>query len=324
MTTILARFANGASDAGALLTQAGVDNPFCTPEYARAMQAMGRDVWIIGIETTGGRDAALALIRRGRLSTELEIESMPRVASDDFWRQVRNLCKRCKVTDLVLGSISSRPFQLPALAGETTRRNRYEFVLRLSESGETGALSNNHRRNIRKAQNAGLAIRRTRDNVAWVSEHIALMKKSADRRIHRGESVVIDGTGVLQHTLLEAGAGELFQAVREGEVLSSIFVMISPRTGYYQSAGTSPEGMSAGASHFLIFSVAGILAAEGRELFNLGGAEERSSLARFKSGFGAKAVALPAATYYVGPVWKKQLRSMIQLLRSHPRSSSVY
>ena len=49
------------------------------------------------------------------------------------------------------------------------------------------------------------------------------MRKSSDRRIRRGESVVIDEEGILQRTLLKAGAAELFQAEREGEVLSSIF-----------------------------------------------------------------------------------------------------
>ena len=37
-------------------------------------------------------------------------------------------------------------------------------------------------------------------------------------------------------------------------------------------------------------------------------------LKKLKVGFGAEAVALPAATYYVGPVWKKKLRTMVQLL----------
>jgi RimJ/RimL family protein N-acetyltransferase len=314
---ILAPFANPAGGADALLCRASAANPFCTPEYAKAMQTMGRDVWIIAIETNNGADATLALIRRGRLSTELEIESTPRAAScEDFWEQIRNLCKRCKVTDLVVSSFGSQPFTLPPLNGEIARRNRHEFVLRLRNNGELTALSHNHRRNIRKAQNAGVFIRRTRDNLDWISEHLALMRKSSDRRIRRGESVVINEAGLFERTLLKAGAAELFQAVRECEVLSSIFVLLSRHAGYYQSAGTSPDGMSIGASHFLVFSVAGMLASEGREIFNLGGAEEGSSLARFKSGFGAGAVELPAATCYVGPVWKKKLRSMLQLVRS--------
>ena len=318
MTTILARLANSTNDVCALLARAAVSNPFCTPEYAQAMQASGRSVWIIGIETTDGPDVALALIRRGRLFTELEIESTPRAAGEDFWEQVRNLCKRCNVTDLVVGSFASRPFTLPTLDGEIARRHRYEFVLHLRDHGELTGLSSNHKRNIRKAQNAGVSIRRTRDNLEWVSEHLAMMRKSSDRRIRRGESVVMDEEGALQRTLLKSGAAEVFQAVRDGEVLSSIFVVLSRSAGYYQSAGTSPEGMSIGASHFLISSVAGILAGEGREMFNLGGAEEGSSLARFKSGFGAEAVALPAATYYVGPVWKKKLRTIMQLMQSLP------
>jgi len=84
MTTILAQFADSTNDTSALLSCVSDANPFCTAEYAKAMQAGGRDVWIIVIETKDGPDAALALIRRGRLSTELEIESTPRSASEDF------------------------------------------------------------------------------------------------------------------------------------------------------------------------------------------------------------------------------------------------
>lgn len=42
-------------------------------------------------------------------------------------------------------------------------------------------------------------------------------------------------------------------------------------------------------------------------------------LKRLRSGFGAKAVALPAATSYVGPVWKRKLRTLVQLVRSDHR-----
>ena len=79
--TIINRLKSKAANTLSCVSDA---NPFCTPEYAKAMQAGGRDVWIIGIETKDGPDAALALIRRGRLSTELEIESTPRSASEDF------------------------------------------------------------------------------------------------------------------------------------------------------------------------------------------------------------------------------------------------
>ena len=41
------------------------------------------------------------------------------------------------------------------------------------------------------------------------------------------------------------GAGEIFQAVVDGQVLSTILVLLSRDAGYYHSAGTSAEGMRA-------------------------------------------------------------------------------
>jgi hypothetical protein len=58
--------------------------------------------------------------------------------------------------------------------------------------------------------------------------------------------------------------------------------------------------MRQGASQFLVLDVATRLAAEGRSLFNLGGAEPASEgLYRFKAGFGTSARQLEAATYQV-------------------------
>jgi lipid II:glycine glycyltransferase (peptidoglycan interpeptide bridge formation enzyme) len=108
----------------------------------------------------------------------------------------------------------------------------------------------------------------------------------------------------------------LYQAVRDGIVMSSILLLRSKHTAYYQSAGTSPEGMSVGASHFLIYNVGKKLRDDGVRIFNLGGAPEGSSLARFKSGFGASEVSLEACSCYVGPVWLKQIRTAVTLLRS--------
>lgn len=121
---------------------------------------------------------------------------------------------------------------------------------------------------------------------------------------------------ILYRALMENGAAELFQAVVETNVLSSVLVLLSSRTGYYQSAGSSHDGMNLGASHFLINGIAGVLKEEGRDTFNLGGAAEGSSLARFKLGFGPETVELPAATCYVGPIWKRKLRSAIRAVRS--------
>jgi RimJ/RimL family protein N-acetyltransferase len=186
----------------------------------------------------------------------------------------------------------------------------------LSGCDPLSLLGSNHKRNVKKAQKAGVNIRRTREKMEWLSEHTALMSHSAQRRIARGESISVDADTKPYRALMQNGAAELFQAVLGENVLSSVLVLQSARTGYYQSAGSSPEGMNMGASHFLISGIAGVLRQEGRQTFNLGGAAEGSSLARFKLGFGPEIIALSEAVCYVGPKWKTKLRSAIRLMRS--------
>lgn len=315
---ILIKLVPGNRDSEVLLAQLGAANPFCTVEYGRAMQTLGREVWIVGLQSGPcGVDGALGCVRKGRLSIELEFPSLPVIARDiRFWEVVDRLCQRAGVTDIIAGSFNSTPFELPTLRGEVSRHTRQEFVLGLRGSDPASLLGSNHKRNVKKAQKAGVTIRRTRERLEWLSDHTVLMSHSAQRRIARGESISMGADTKPYRALMENEAAELFQAVLGTNVLSSVLVLLSARTGYYQSAGSSPDGMSIGASHFLIDGIAGILKEEGRDTFNLGGAAEGSSLARFKLGFGSETIVLPAATCYVGPIWKRKLQSAIRLIRS--------
>jgi len=315
---LLAELIRGDPSHEEMLARLGKSNPFCTLGYARAMQALGREVWIVGLQSNPSEwEAGLGFITKGRLSVELEFPSAPAIAHDSrFWEVVDRLCKRAGVTDLVAGSFGSTPFDLPTLRGEISRRTRQEFVLQLTSADLASRLGSNHKRNVKKAEKAGVTIRRTRESLEWLSDHIALMSHSAERRIARGESVSMGTDTMPYRALMENGAAELFQATLGTNVLSSVFVLLSTSSGYYESAGSSADGMNTGASHFLIHQITKILREEGRETFNLGGAAEGSSLARFKLGFGPETLVLPAATCYVGPIWKRKLRSAIQLVRS--------
>jgi lipid II:glycine glycyltransferase (peptidoglycan interpeptide bridge formation enzyme) len=95
--------------------------------------------------------------------------------------------------------------------------------------------------------------------------------------------------------LTGSGAGELFQVTAGGRILSSILVLLAARGGYYHSAGTRPEGMSCGASHFLVSEIAAALQAAGLTRFNLGGVSGTGTgLEQFKHGFGTTRVELQA------------------------------
>jgi lipid II:glycine glycyltransferase (peptidoglycan interpeptide bridge formation enzyme) len=124
---------------------------------------------------------------------------------------------------------------------------------------------------------------------------------------------------------LQSGSGELFQAFRGDEALSSVLVLRSPEGAYYQSAGTSSEGMGFGASHFLIYCVASQLKSDGLHSFNLGGADKQTGLSRFKAGFGASRVHLESASVYIGPLWRRKASRAIELLRNnHQKLAQIF
>lgn len=296
-----------------------IENPFCTEGYVAAMQKQGNECWIVGMCEEGAvHEFAVAMRRRGRIGSTLEIPSLPEAAKDQlFWNGIYSLCRQLRVTDLIAGTFFSPQFRLPSLRGEISRRERREYVVSLQDERWDSSLSSNHKRNIKKASAAGLKIRHALLQPALLSDHVRLMEQSLDRRAARGESVAV-GSKVedKSRTYIESGVGELYQATRDGIVLSSILLLRSKRSAYYQSAGTSPEGMSVGASHFLIYSVCKKLRESGVRVFNLGGAPEGSSLARFKAGFGAVEISLAACCCYLGPGWLKKIRTVVTLLRS--------
>jgi hypothetical protein len=123
--------------------------------------------------------------------------------------------------------------------------------------------------------------------------HIRMMVASMTRRIGRGEHVPMPTDGAWARVLLDSGAGELFQASRDGEVVSSMLVLRSRLGGYDQSSGSTPAGLKVSAVPFLIYHTCVALREEGCTAFNLGGAREaEAGLREFKSHFGADIVDL--------------------------------
>lgn len=293
-------------------------NPFATVRYFEARRNVGDAAWVLGLENEAGalQLGCGAFLRTGRLDRGLEIPSLPAVGAESpFWTGLREFCRAQSVTELELGTFGSPPgTEVPTFGAHGARRSRCEFVLGL-EGDLAAALSSNHARNVNKARKAGLSIGRARSAAAAVDHH-ALIRQSLDRRRLRGEAVGPGGHSREVPALLQSGAGELFQALRDRAVLSSVLVLRARKGGYYHSAGTNSEGMEVGASHFLIHDIACRLKAEGAEAFNLGGAEQGSTLARFKEGFGASPVPLASARWYLGPPWRRWAGRGIDWVRS--------
>jgi hypothetical protein len=289
------------------------DNPFATPAYFEAKHRLGCTNWVIGIKNAMGgfRCGCGAFLRKGKLSCELEITSLPSVPrQDEFWVGLAEFCRKQRVTVLRLNSFNSPPgVQIPELDYSITWQSRSEFVLDLCTDLPRN-MSKNHQRNIKSARQAGVEIRRTR-LVDAAAAHCRLIHESRQRRRARGESIRAGGSCDEHVVYVETGLGELFQALLKDEIVSSVLVLRTPKMGYYHSAGTSPEGMALGASHFLLRAIADLLRASGAEFFNLGGADLDSGLARFKRGFGARTVPLWSAECFTGSIWRRMARGAL-------------
>lgn len=274
-------------------------NPFCTSEYVSASESLAEEACFVGLcrgsEVVSG---CIGFLSGLFLRRSLVIHSLPSLPSPEiFWQGLLELCAELKVWRLQIDTYASPVSDIPQLPGELSRWARWEYVLDLERADVLEGASSQHRRNISRATKAGLYIRRTRETSAF-AQHAELMNASMERRAKRGEEVETGGPGARPLALLTSGSGELFQAVKEDRVLSSILVLRSSQGGYYQSAGTLPEGMKLGASPFMVSSVAAILKQEGARVFNLGGATaDNPGLRRFKAGFGASEVTLQAASF---------------------------
>lgn len=312
--------ANPPQELLAELVSLAPTNPFYTPKYVAAMQTMGYEPIVFTLRTsTALLSGCTAFLRRGRLNKSLEIVSLPALKdTQSFWDGLIDFCRRTRVSELEIGTFGSSPTELPSLPGEVARQKRCEYVLDLTRDDLWDHLSANHRRNQKRAEAAGVVIRQVSDERACV-QHAELIALSMTRRKVRGEDVS-DGVSHQEFlALTKSGCGELFQAVLDGKLLSSLMVLMSDRGAYYQSAGTSPEGMAVGASPFLIKEVAELLKERSIELFNLGGAsDDNPGLVRFKSGFGSTAIQLESVRCYLGSNTKKKLGTAYNLLRNSP------
>ena len=254
----------------------------------------------------------IGFLQGGPLTRRLEIVSAPLVSQPDlFWSGVR---------DMDIQSFGSDETDIPLLANQLFHRDRCEFLIDLTCSDPFDSMSKNHRRNINRAIKSEIGIQRKRQKSA-VEHHLALINASLRRRKDRGEDVSIPNEKLFLEALLENRAAEIFQATNHDNILSSIMILRSENSVYYQSAGTSSAGMKIGASMFLIFEVAKIMKKEGVSMFNLGGAgPDEKGLQRFKQGFGTRKVRLEAATFSMVSPIKRRLREMTRSVFRKPKT----
>ena len=291
-------------------------NPFQTPSYTEARCTLGEEPWLLAMRDGNNlTSGCVGYIKSGHLNRSLEIISLPIFRDGaNFYSGIEEFCRKMKITSLELNSFCSMESNIPRMAGEIWRTARSEYVLDLQSSILWESLSSNHSRNVKRSRRADVQLQRTTDTQSC-RQHADLIRHSMARRQKRGERIRSGLEVEPIVALTSMGAGELFRAVQEDQVLSSILVLLSEKGAYYQSAGTSAEGMACGASHFLVYEIANVLRSQMKEVFNLGGADQESvGLQRFKAGFGSRIVPLESIGCYLGSRPRKWLSSMIQRL----------
>jgi hypothetical protein len=283
------------------LAESDPGNPFCTTSYLAALREAGYQTWVLGLQNGTVASGCGAFVRSGKLTRTLEIHSAPAFSdSHAFWDGLLDFCRSHRVTHVEVGTFGANSAAVPALPGEQHRVRRWECVVDLDGVDLWESLHTKHKQGVNRAKKSGVVVRATSDE-RCCEDHEQLMHASTQRRQTRGEDIADPSGAAQRRFLVRHGAGQLFQAMLGEKVVSSALVLLSAKTGYCHTAGTSPEGMNCGASHLLNYETAKTLQERAMTAYNLGGVQDLDSgLAKFKLRFGARIVELEAADFLVG------------------------
>lgn len=296
------------------------DNFFLTPACAEGYSRLGFKPVLLGQTCDGEpRTTCLGFLRIGRLTKSLEVPWIIGSQADAaFWQDLTAHCRKNRIWRLsvrVIGDTSMIEWLGGVIMEQVSgAQHRLQLLEKLRP------VSENHQRSLKKAIRAGLVLRESSEPEA-IRTHCQMMEQSMKRRSERGENVPSEFREEYYHGMLGAGAGTFFQTVLNDDVVSSLFVLLSERGAYYQSAGTSTAGMNSGAAVFTIVNTANRLAERGITVFDLGGVEKgNEGLDRFKSGFGSEVSNFEEVTVSLAPAWVKKMLTAAALLRNDPGS----
>lgn len=295
------------------------ENPFYTKDYVAARRLLGATPYLLSVSTDNSMtDACTAFLTRGRFNGRLEITSLPALTKPEtFWSGLFKLCAREAIGVLSVHTFGSEGACITVSNERSAYKRRSEYRIELDGNDLLASMNRRSRRMIRKAEEAGLEMRRSRASVDRL-EHIGLANHALERRRRRGDSIAYEIGQPDIDAYLDAGDGELIQAVLDGEIFASMLILRSPAGAYAQSSGSTDQARETGASHFLFYKAAQLLRSEGKRIFNIGGADETSSgLREFKLGFGAREVPLESAEFYTGgPVRRIISKTLGRLTRA--------
>ncbi|MCA9471149.1 MAG: GNAT family N-acetyltransferase [Nitrospirales bacterium] len=220
-----------------------------------------------------------------KINLRITIHAAELPLSHSFWNALINFAKQEKATSLILEVLGQKETDIPHIENGTHRQKAKVYVLDLRKPN---SISSNHRRNIKKAKKNGV-YRIEQPLSEAIESHLLVSQESGARRQTRGEHVAHLPE---RQRLIELFSGtrpaKIAQAAMNGKVVSSMLIVFLDNYAFFNSAGSSPDGMSIGASHYLMSEVIDELRAQGIKAFNLGlGTTSRSGLAQYKAGFGA-------------------------------------
>lgn len=294
-------------------------NPFYSPSYIESRRILGYKPLIFSIRKEGKLiNGCPAFVKLNFLNCTLSIESLPYISNPEpFFKGILNFCDEKRISLLRIDTCSCEAANIPTFPGEKSRIKRWEYIIDLQKDNLFKTMRRNHRRNIQRATKAGLSIISSLDEKAFQG-HIDSVTGSIKRQVRKGKGFEMVNPKHFA-SVTKSGAAELFQAIRNDEVMSSGLVILSEKGAYYYWAGATESGMSCGAAHFLVYEIAKRMRERGMIVFNLGGnVEENKSLTLYKLGFGTTEISLECAEFILGNMFLFKVGKIISLLKENP------
>ncbi|GEM_PF-3704285 len=311
---MFAAIAHPEQDVLKSLEMAAPTNAFASRAYGAYLATQNGVPYVFEYNEGASKISFLGILREGRLHKRLEIPSAPNCApSHGVWEALQQWARKEWLTEINLLTFGSWLSTMPALGPLSHIKTRREYVLDLRPEQPFVKMRKGHKTNLSKARRAGLVLRRSA-SVDDCIEHAKLIDASMSRRLERGEDVTTGANMRPLLSLLETGAGVLFQALYEDQVVASNLFLLAPEGAYNHTQGANDLGFEHGAAQFVLAEAMQALRDEGRWCFNFGGTDQfGSGLEKFKTGFSktTEVIELQAGTFGVRHRYLSALRRLI-------------
>ncbi len=279
--------------------------------YSRAVQTNLTELYVTCVNEEGAAvGAALVFVENSRnrivnLFTKRMLLFAAPAANDDnavlheIILKLEEYCRKKGFVQLSIYSYASADISEQLIKGEYDLTSRYEFILDLDRSEEQLwiGMERKLRQSINKAKKIGVTIHEFPDEES-IAALDQLQDSTADRilsskgiDIHRSRTRTADPVAII----LEAGAGRIFSAVVDEEIVSaSLFTVFNGKV-YHTLSGANTKALKTEAPKLLIWDAITKFKACKARSFNLSGCKmdardpdsSEYGVYNFKKKFGA-------------------------------------